>query len=366
MNAVTALAIALKKILDALSGITSTTFVPPDKIKFTTTSGATFELTIPNMHEHINMDVLDNFKIIDGNILHDDKIILTKENLINYLTSDGSIEINEDGEKIKLVSNISSGESGLSKDITSTVATGAIAVGQKLPKDSTLTYCMEKLLVKDLAPSVTISTTVPNTVLYEKGIAITPTLTVKVTKSQTTDGDINKITLSSSPNDANYDEVNNSPNASTNTITKSTSISNTTTYSATATNTKSKTGSKTFKYTFVNPTYYGVIPETLDETSLDEATIKSKTKELIDIANLSGKKDREVFTATKEKFFFCYDALYGNLTSIKDVANSIELITGCTGFDIDLTVADGSTVKYRCYIANDRGSYENASIDFTW
>ena len=249
------------------------------------------------------------------------------------------------------------------EDVKSTVNCGAVSIGDTIPRDTNITELTKKLLVKDLAPQITITSTIANTINYERGVAISPSLTVKVDKIQITDGDINSVTLTSTPADINFDMVDNTPNSTTNTYTKATTISKTVEYSVTATNTKDRTGNKKFKYTFVNPTYYGVLAETFDETNTTETDIKSGTKGLLDWEK--SPKFKPSLTANKEKFFICYEASLGELTSIKDTVNGFELISGCVKFNVDITTVDGTVVPYYCYIAGTKGAYEDMPIEFS-
>ena len=249
------------------------------------------------------------------------------------------------------------------EDVKSTVNCGAVSIGDIVPRDTNITELTKKLLVKDLAPQITITSTIDNTINYERGVAISPSLTIKVDKIQVTDGDINNVTLTSTPADTGFDMVDNSPNSTTNTYTKATTISKTVEYSVTATNTKDRTGNKKFKYTFVNPTYYGVLAETFDETNTTETDIKSGTKGLLDWEK--SPKFKPSLTANKEKFFICYEASLGELTSIKDTVNGFELISGCVKFNVDITTVDGTVVPYYCYIAGTRGTYEDMPIEFS-
>lgn len=303
------------------------------------------------------MDAITVYAILNKKILghvsgYDDIKYNPDTKCIDYIMTDGtvfSVPI-PDGALIE-------------EDVKSTVVCGAVSIGDIIPRDTNITELTKKLLVKDLAPQITITSTIDNTINYERGVAISPSLTVKVDKIQATDGDINNVTLTSTPTDTRFDMVDNSPNSTTNTYTKATTISKTVEYSVTATNTKNRTGNKKFKYTFVNPTYYGVLAETFDETNTTETDIKSGTKKLLDWEK--SPKFKPSLTANREKFFICYEASLGELTSIKDTVNGFELITGCAKFNIDITTVDGTVVPYYCYIAGTRGSYEDMPIEFS-
>lgn len=259
------------------------------------------------------------------------------------------------------------GTSLTQEQIIATVSCGAVSAGDVIPANTDITALTKRLLVKDLAPSVTITSTKSNTIVYEKGVSISPTFTVEVNKIQSFDADIKNVTFSSNPTDANFNMVDNTPNATTNTYTKTTTISDTVEYTVKATNTGDKVGNKKYKYTFVNPTWYGVLPETFNATTVTENDIKGiGTKELKDIASIKTSGWTVNFTADMEKIFIAYDASYGNLTSIKDVTNGFELISGFENVTIPIVTADGSTVNYKFYIASTRGRYNDMPVLFKW
>ena len=110
------------------------------------------------------------------------------------------------------------------EQIIATVSCGAVTAGDVIPVNTDITTLTKRLLVKDLAPSITITSTESNTIVYEKGVPISPTFTVEVNKIQSFDADINNVTFSSNPTDANFNMVDNTPNAITNTYTKTTTI----------------------------------------------------------------------------------------------------------------------------------------------
>ena len=64
--------------------------------------------------------------------------------------------------------------------------------------------------------------------------------------------------------------------------------------------------------------------------------------------------------------FICYPSEYGDLTSIKDVNNGFQLITGFKKKEIDMTMTDGTIVKYNLWLADVRSRITNFPIDFTW
>ena len=256
-------------------------------------------------------------------------------------------------------------ESIITEEIVSSVNCGAIKTGDRITQGSTLTDFAKKLLLQELAPRVTITSDLDYTdTVYERGIEINPTLTISATKVNADDSDIKNITLTSSPADATFDMVNNSPNPNTNTIVKTVTLSETTSYTAKATNMIDKVGSKTAKFIFVDPIYYGGLDETLTVDTVTEADILTGEKELINIPN--EKEMTQILTINMKKIYIAYPQAFGELKGIKDVANGFELITGFEKGEIDITTVDGTVVPYYCYIGMVRSNVTDFETDFKW
>lgn len=256
-------------------------------------------------------------------------------------------------------------ESVITEEIVATVACGAVKVGDKVKQNTSLTEFAKQLLLQELAPKVTITSDLDyaNT-CYERGVDISPTLTITVSKVNADDSDIKNITLTSSPADATFDMANNSPNPNTNTIVKTVTLSETTSYTAKATNMIDKVGSKTAKFIFVDPIYYGGLDETLTIDTVTEADILTGEKELINIPN--EKEMTQILTINMKKIYIAYPQAFGELKGIKDVANGFELITGFEKGEIDITTVDGTVVPYYCYIGVVRSNVTDFETDFKW
>lgn len=256
-------------------------------------------------------------------------------------------------------------ESVITEDIVATVACGAVKVGDKVKKNTSLTDFAKQLLLQELAPKVAITSNLDyaNT-CYERGVDISPTLTITASKVNADDSDIKNITLTSSPADATFDMVNNSPNPNTNTIVKTVTLSETTSYTAKATNMIDKVGSKTAKFIFVDPIYYGGLDETLTVDTVTEADILTGEKELINIPN--EKEMTQILTINMKKIYIAYPKAFGELKGIKDVANGFELISGFEKGEIDIEMADGTVVPYYCYMGVVRSNVTDFETDFKW
>lgn len=257
-------------------------------------------------------------------------------------------------------------DSVLTEAIKATVDCGAVSANETVAKGLNLTEFAKRILQRDLAPRITITSTESDSLVYERGVSINPTLTIKVDKVNTTDADIKTITLSSTPADTTFDGSVANVNPNSNTLTKNVTMSKTQTYKVTATNVSNRTANKSIKFTFVNPTYYGSLPDALTIGTVTESDVITGTKELIDISNLKNKTDQEKLTVNMEKIFICYPAEYGNLTGIKDVTNGFQLLTGFKSKEINMTMVDGLVVKYKLYLADLRSKVTDFPIDFTW
>lgn len=332
-------AVLLKKIKAFLTGIGDVKAIPPNKLEFTNVNNNNkFVVTLPMNMTQEQLDWLI------------DMSSKLKEN-----TTTGKLEFN--GEPI---------ESLITENIKSTVNCGAVSIGDVINNGTNLTEFAKKLLIKDVAPLVTITSDIDNTLIYEKGVPISPTLTVTAKKLNPTDNDIAKVTLQATPADTNYDYVDNSPNVSTNTYTKNTTISNTTSYKASAVNTKNITGSKTLTFTFVNPIYIGAVDETLDETNLTENDIKlNSAKKLLNISG-ANKSHTETITCVGKKIVVAYDKSIGTLSNFIDVVNGFENITAMRKFERDFTMADGSVVTYECFVNGLRQNVTNKDFKLVW
>ena len=295
------------------------------------------------------------------NLLTDDKYnwVTQHYDKLTYNTTTGNLEY--DGVPIG---------ASITEDIKATVACGAVKVGDVIPTGMSLTEFAKKLLLQELAPKVTITSTDPyaNT-YYERGIAINPTLTIKVEKVNPTDADIKNITLTSTPTDSTFDMVDNTPNVSSNTITKVVTMSDTTSFTVKGTNVIDKVGSKTATFTFVDPIYYGSLPQTLDVTTVTETDVLGGIKELLLVDTTNGNltnKMSKTMTVSMEKIYIAYPKSYGALKSIKDVANGFELLTGFEQCEIDVTTVDGTVVTYYCYMGVVRSNVTDFATNFVW
>lgn len=245
---------------------------------------------------------------------------------------------------IKLIGK--GGTSSLDKDITSNVACGAAPSGTLFKEGQTFTEFAEKLLRKDITP--TISTSFSGAGLKEVGTTVNgTTMKLNITNLSSVTVSINEIRFY-----ANNSLVNSQsfvPGQSSYQYIYSNQISENMTIKAELIyNTDQKVvGSGNF--TFVYASYYGTTAlsyiSDLDATSL--ANIFAK--------NIKNTKSLtwENITLNDERFCYMYPASLGELTSIKD-GNGFEQRTGYTLSIVDIvSPINRDIVSYYVYLLTD-------------
>lgn len=228
------------------------------------------------------------------------------------------------------------GDSELTADVTSNLAVGAIPSGTTLPEGTTLTEFVQKLLITEIAPTVSFSAS--GSGVKEVGTSVTPTLTLTISSTGTGTPTAIKFYSGSTLLDTQ------SYVSGTDTYTYTMdAISATTTVKGVLEYTKSDgttTASieKTATYTFVMASYYGAVTT----APTDKAGITALTKNV-----KNTKAQTATFTLSNQRSCYCYPSSFGNLTSIKD-ANNFEYLSSYT----KTTVAvDG--VDYNVYTLTD-------------
>lgn len=212
----------------------------------------------------------------------------------------------------------SGGDSSLTADVTSNLAVGAIPSGTTLPEGTTFTEFVQKLLITEIAPTVTF--TASGSGVKEIGTSVTPTLTFTITNKGTGTPTAIKFYSGSTLLDAQtYVEGTN-----TYTYTMSEAITENTTVKGVLEYTKSDetaaTIEKTATYTFVLASYYGAV--TTAPTTLAEITALTKNVK-------NTKAQTATFNLSNQRSCYCYPSSFGNLASIKD-ANNFEYISSYT------------------------------------
>lgn len=293
----------------------------------TTTAGDTFRVAIPNSVS--NPDLLNKFTVdSEGNLLFDGKPI--------------------GGE---------GGDAKLTKDITANVSAGAIGVNTKLAKDLDFTSFVEKLLCKDESPAVNVVVTCSDSKSYdvvrERGVGIDVTAKATVTKKSY------DIKSGSWTTPSTIVET---VSTTGGTYTRSfTNISDTATFTFKAVDTKNLTGSNAKKITFVDPMYCSLVNLNIDTANITADDVTNGTK----LLKVKGTFDY-VVTANAEKVVWAIPKSYGNLASIKDTKNGLELITGYETVEINITTVDGTSVPYIVYVPVLESTITDFNYRLSW
>lgn len=319
-------AVLMSKIKSCLTGIASMTIGADKKsIVITTNDGAKFTLNIPNP--------IDDPDFV--NKLGWDDV----ENCLTY-----------DGELIKA-------DSETTADITATVECGAIKVGDKVKAATNLQGVVEQLLIKEEAPSVTVSLTVSDGKTYdtirEIGDSVSVTAKAVVTKksydvastSWTTPSAISETAIA---NGGTYTRV-------------FSNVSNTTTFTFKAVDNKNLTGSNFKKVTFVYPMYHSLVDKDMNTTTITADDVTNGTKILKSKATFD-----YVVTASAEKVVWAMPQSYGQLKSIKDTKNGLELISGYEVTTLNITALDGTIVPYYVYVPVLESTVTDFNYKLAW
>lgn len=239
-----------------------------------------------------------------------------------------------------------SGGGSLEKDITSNVTVGAANAGTLFPQYTTFTEFAEKLLRKDIVP--TIQTTFSGSGLKEQGTTVNgTTITLKITNLAAVTVPINQIEFyignSLLETQPFQDGV------ATYTYTYYTNIEQDTTFKAILTYNTNQKLTNSGSFIFAYASYYGVtaLSAITDSDATTLATTFSKkvqTSRALTWNNIS---------LNNERFLYMYPASLGTLTSIKD-GNGFSQMDSYTKYDVNLTSpVNSKTVKYYAYLLTD-------------
>ena len=319
-------AVLMSKIKSCLTGIASMTIGADKKsIVITTNNGAKFTLNIPNPIDH--PDFVNKLGWDDA------------ENCLTY-----------DGELIKA-------DSETTADIVSTVECGAIKVGDRVKAATNLQGVVEQLLIKEEAPSVTVSLTVSDGKTYdtirEIGDSVSVTAKAVVTKksydvASTSWTTPSAISETATANGGTYTRV-------------FSNVSNTTTFTFKAVDNKNLTGSNFKKVTFVYPMYNSLVDKDMDTTTITANDVTNGTKILKSKATFDF-----VVTPSAEKVVWAIPQSYGPLKSIKDTKNGLELISGYEVTTLNITALDGTTVPYYVYVPVLESTVTDFNYKLAW
>lgn len=230
------------------------------------------------------------------------------------------------------------GDSKLIRDVKANVSAGAISSGDTVLKDTTFTEFVEKLLIKEVAPAI--SFTSSQSGVLEVGTTVTnPTLRLQINSLGTgTPTNINFYVGSTLVDTQPYVPGTNVYTYSyVGTITSTSSTKATLDYNKSDNTPATLTATKS--YTFVYASYYGAI----SMATPTDTDVKALTKNV---------KNTKAFTYNNialndERICYAYPVSFGNLTSIKD-ANNFEYISSYTKYTMTI-----DSVSYNVYVLTD-------------
>lgn len=246
-----------------------------------------------------------------------------------------------------------SGDTSLESAVTSNTAVGAIASGTTLAQGTTFTEFVQKLLISEIAPTVSFSISKSGNVAY--GSSYTETLTVSVSNMGTAKK-IKTIAWYEGNTLKQTDTIDSTTTGSW-TYTMGTATTDTTTFKAVITYTKSDDAdtsvTKTASISFYYNKFYGGVAN-LDPT---EATVEALTAALA-----TAKGGTYSFTVTAGRICYAYPKSLGALTSIKD-GNGFSLFDSFTRTEQTYTQNSTSVVYYR-YVLTDATTVSGYSVIF--
>lgn len=233
---------------------------------------------------------------------------------------------------------ISGGDSKLIRNVKANVSAGAISSGDTVLKDTTFTEFVEKLLIKEVAPAI--SFTSSQSGVLEVGTIVTdPTLRLQINSLGTgTPTNINFYVGSTLVDTQPYVPGTNVYTYSfVGTITSTSSTKATLDYNKSDNTPATLTATKS--YIFVYASYYGAI----SMATPTDTDVKALTKNV---------KNTKAFTYNNialndERICYAYPVSFGNLTSIKD-ANNFEYISSYTKYTMTI-----NSVSYNVYVLTD-------------
>ena len=257
----------------------------------------------------------------------------------------------EDWEEIG--SGGGSGSAELEVAVTANTTVGAISSGDTLAQGTSFTQFVQKLLISEVAPTISFSISKSGNVA--KGTSWTETLTLAVSNM----GSAKKIKTIAwyEGNTLKQTDTIDSTVTGSWTYTMGTATTDNTTFKAIVTYTKSDdtdtTATKTASISFYYNKFYGAV----SDLNPSEATVEALTSALA-----TGKGGTYSFTVSAGRICYAYPKSLGALTSIKD-GNGFSLFDSFTRTEQTYTQAGDSVIYYR-YVLTDTTTVSGYSVTF--
>lgn len=241
----------------------------------------------------------------------------------------------------------------LENNVTANNSVGGISSGTTLNKGTTFTEFVTKLLVTEIAPTISFSISKSGNVSY--GSSYTEKLTVSVSNM----GTAKKIKTIAwyEGNTLKQTDTIDSTVAGSWSYTMPTATTDTTTFKAIVTYTKSDDNdisvTKTSSINFFYNKFYGAV----NSLTPDEATVEALTSALA-----TSKGGTYNFTTSASRIAYAYPSSLGALTSIKD-GNGFSLFDSFTRTTVNYT-QNNTTVSYYLYVLTDATTVTDYSVIF--
>lgn len=232
------------------------------------------------------------------------------------------------------------GDTKLTEDIISNTACGAAPAYTKFNKDTSFTDFAKMILIKEIAPSISVTST--NSGVHLVNTTINGTIiTLQINSLGTSTPTSIEFYVDGTLIDTqtyNNGQLKYTSNYTTD-ITTNTKVEAKLLYNKSTGDSTSVVGNKTF--TFVNPSYFGTT--LLDGTTITDTDIKNMTTLTLTNKNYTGTN----ITMSNERIVYAYPQSYGNLTSIKD-SNNFEYIQSYSLINVTI-----DSVTYNVYVMSD-------------
>ncbi len=241
----------------------------------------------------------------------------------------------------------------LSEDLKATVEIGTVTSGKLYPKNTKLEKIIRDMLIKEVAPSVTLTLT-PSDLLYDIVSASVSSIKLSATITKGT-YPVKTLKFYVGDNMVHEEEIGTGSGATTYNYTyaPSTPIKTDTTFKVVATDEKPLSGQATKTIKFVPHSYYGTVGSDIGTPT--EAQIKALSKTLKDV---KGHTYSDI-TMDFGKVVYAYPKSFGELTSIKDPVNNYNYTDT---FSKTTVKVDG--IDYLVYTQTDPSAAEGIKLVF--
>ena len=258
-----------------------------------------------------------------------------------------------DNVKKALDSALSSGAK-LEQSLTVSNPIGSATNGKVYPKDTKIETVIRDMLIKEVAPSLTLAI-VPSATLYDVVDTVISAVTMKATCTKNT-YNLSKVEFYLD-NVLKYTQNISASGTYQYDMTWATPTNTDFTLKAVVYDSKSGTPMSTSKLItvkFVGKSYYGTVSADVGEPT--EAIIKALQNNVLkDTKNLT----YSGITMDYGKVVYAYPSSFGNLSSIKDLVNNINYTSSFTKTTVSV---DG--ISYNCYTQNDPSASTDVQLTF--